>query len=71
MTEFAVIVCLCVYLPDDHLVEVERCMKNMSHNRLLLIDCAVCWNVYSTLLFFFRSQSPVTLHAVHIVTVVP
>jgi hypothetical protein len=25
LTEFAVLVCLCIYLPDDDLVEVETC----------------------------------------------
>jgi len=25
LTEFAVVVCLFVYIPDDHLVEVETC----------------------------------------------
>jgi hypothetical protein len=31
MTEFAVLVCLCVYLPDDELVGVETCRRDTSN----------------------------------------
>ena len=41
MIEFAVLVCLFVYLPDDDLVEVETCRRNISDKRLFIIDCAV------------------------------
>jgi len=71
LAEFAVVVCLCAYLPDDNLVEVETRMRNINHNRLFIIHCVVCWNIFSTLPSFFHSQNLVTLHAVHIVTVVP
>jgi len=53
LTEFAVVVCLCVYLQDDNLVEVETCMRNTNHNRLFFIDCAVCWIIYCTPPSFF------------------
>jgi len=36
LTEFALVVCLCVYLPDDNLVEVETCMnfQTMQHTHI-------------------------------------
>jgi len=30
-TEFALLVCCCVYLPDDDLVEVETCRRDMTN----------------------------------------
>jgi len=35
VTEFAVLVCLCLYLPDDDLVEVETCSRDTSN----VIEC--------------------------------
>ena len=35
--EFAVLVCFCVYLPDDDLVEVETCRRDINGKLLLFI----------------------------------
>jgi hypothetical protein len=35
--KFGVLVCLCIFLPYDDLVEVERCNRNMTNDYLLLI----------------------------------
>ena len=37
LTQFAVLVCLCVYLPDEDLVEVETCRGGIS-DKLLFYD---------------------------------
>jgi hypothetical protein len=29
LTEFAALVCICMYLPDDDLVEVETCRREI------------------------------------------
>jgi hypothetical protein len=42
ISEFAVFVCLSVYLPDDDLVEVETCRGDTSDKLLFITDCAVC-----------------------------
>jgi hypothetical protein len=42
-TEFAVLVYICIYLPDDDLVKVETCKRNISDKWLFIIDCAICW----------------------------
>ena len=52
MQELTSFVCLCMYLSDDDLVDVETCRQNTSHSRLFIIDCAVC-----TLPSFFHSQN--------------
>jgi hypothetical protein len=44
LTEF--VVYLCIYLPDDDLVEVETCRRDISDKWLFIIDCAVCWFKY-------------------------
>jgi len=46
-TEFAVLVCFCVYLPDDDLVEVEKCRRGISDKLLLLLFLLLLfiWNL--------------------------
>jgi hypothetical protein len=41
--EFVVLVCLCIYLPDDDLVDVGTCRRNISDELLFIISCAICW----------------------------
>ena len=36
LTEFDVLVCLCIYIPDDDLVEVETCRWDVTDYYLLL-----------------------------------
>jgi hypothetical protein len=36
VTEFAVLVCLCIYLTDEDPIEVETCRRNMTNDYLLL-----------------------------------
>ena len=48
LTEFSVLVCLFIYLPDDDLVQVETCRGNMYDKLLFITDCAVCWIKYCT-----------------------
>jgi hypothetical protein len=43
---FSALVCLCIHLPDEDLVQVETCMRNVSHKLLFVTDCAVCWIKY-------------------------
>jgi hypothetical protein len=50
LTEFAVLLGLCIYLPDDDLVEVETCRRDISDKLLFIIDCAVCWIKYCIIL---------------------
>jgi hypothetical protein len=37
LTEFAVFICLFIYLPDDGLVEVDTCKRDMWRDYLILI----------------------------------
>jgi len=51
LTEFAVLVHLLIYVPDDDLVQVETCRRDVSGKLLLLlfiIDCVICWIEYCT-----------------------
>jgi hypothetical protein len=43
LTDFAVLVWLCVYLSDDDLVEVETCRRNISDKLLIFIEFTLCW----------------------------
>jgi hypothetical protein len=43
LTQFAVLVCLCICRPDDGLAEVKTCRKDISDKWLFIIHCAVCW----------------------------
>ena len=38
----AVFLCLCRYIPDDYLIEVETCMRGTCEKLLFIIDLAVC-----------------------------
>lgn len=42
-TQFAVIVCLCIYRLHDDLVDVETCRRNISDKFLFVTDYAACW----------------------------
>jgi len=43
LTDFGVLVWLCVYLSDDDPVEVETCRRNISDKLLIFIEFAICW----------------------------
>ena len=43
LTEFPVFVCVCIPLPDDNLVEVETCTRNISDELLFIVYCAFRW----------------------------
>ena len=43
--EFAVLLCVCIYFPDDDLVEAETCRTKLS-DKLFIIDHAICWIRY-------------------------
>ena len=43
LTQFAVLLRLCICRPDDDLVEVKTCRKDISDKWLFIIHCAVCW----------------------------
>jgi hypothetical protein len=60
LTEFAVIVCLCIYLPDDDLVEVETGNRNIS-DKWLFLDCAACWIKYCIIKLISRNMDYVKL----------
>jgi hypothetical protein len=45
-------VCLCVYLPDDDLVEDETCRRNVSDKLLFITDYAMCWIEYCVIEVF-------------------
>jgi len=41
LTKFAVLVCLCVPLPDDDLVEVETYGRNINDKLLFITNCRI------------------------------
>ena len=41
LTEIVLFACLCIYLPDDDLVEVETCRRVISDKLLFITDCEV------------------------------
>ena len=41
MTAFVVLVCVCIRLPDDYLVEVETRRRNINDKLLLSSNCAI------------------------------
>jgi len=43
LTEFPVFVCVCIPLPDDNIVEVETCTRDISDELLFIVYCASCW----------------------------
>ena len=41
LTQYALLLCLCIYLPnDDDLVQVEMYRRNISDKLLFVTDCA-------------------------------
>ena len=44
LTQFAFIVCLCIYCPDDDLVDVETCRRNISDKFLFVAVYVACWS---------------------------
>jgi hypothetical protein len=47
LTEFIVLYTFRLYLPDDGVLHVEICRKDIGDTKLLIVDCAVCWIKYS------------------------
>jgi hypothetical protein len=42
MTEFVVLVYIRIYLPDNDLVEVETCRRDVNDKLLLITNRAIC-----------------------------
>jgi len=40
------LMCLCIYLPDNELVEVDTCQRDISDKWLFIINCAIYWIAY-------------------------
>jgi len=59
-TQFAVLVCLYIYRPDDDLVDVETCRRNISDKFLFVTDYAACWiKCYAIAKCIFLVEVPV------------
>ena len=43
---FVVLVCRCIYLPDDGLVKVETYRRDISDKSVCTVDCTICWTKY-------------------------
>ena len=43
LTGFAALLCVCIYFPDNDIVLVETCRKDINGKLLYIIDCAICW----------------------------
>ena len=60
LTVFAVLVCLCIYLPDDNLAKVEALRWDVSDKWLFINNCAICWekNTVKFLCLTHQNQIP-------------
>ena len=47
------LVCLCINIPDDDLVEVEACRRGISEKLLFVIFCAMCWVRYGIITLLY------------------
>jgi hypothetical protein len=45
LAEFVVIVCLCMYLPDDDHEEVETCTRNIRDKSLFITKCEFFYQI--------------------------
>jgi hypothetical protein len=52
---FAVLVCRCMYLPDEGLVEVETCRRNINDKFVYITECAICWTKYCIISLLHRN----------------
>jgi uncharacterized membrane protein len=47
--------CLCTYLAGDDVLEVEKCVRNVSDKWLFIINCAICWIAYCIIFSTFSN----------------
>ena len=52
---------LYIYLPDDGLVEVEICRRDIRDKFLCITDCAICWAKYCIISLLHRNWTTLNM----------